>query len=56
MMADDMLETLGHEPMMAGGISVGAGVAAAALTGRWLERRNLERDRLAQLLTPPDEE
>jgi uncharacterized membrane protein (DUF441 family) len=56
MMADDMLESMGHEPMMAGGLSVGAGVAAAALTGRWLERRQLERDRLEQLLPPPDEE
>jgi uncharacterized membrane protein (DUF441 family) len=56
MIADDVLEILGHEPMMAGGLSVGAGVAGAALTGRWLERRNLERERLAQLLAPPDEE
>ena len=56
MMADDVLESLGHDAMMAGGLSVGAGVAAAALAGRWLERRNLERDRLAHLLAPPDEE
>ena len=55
-MADDVFESVGHDPMMAGGLSVGVGVAAAALTGRWLERRNLERDRLAQLLAPPDEE
>jgi uncharacterized membrane protein (DUF441 family) len=56
MMADDLFEILGHDPTMAGGLAVGAGVAAAALTGRWLERRNLERERLAQLLAPPDEE
>ena len=56
MVADDVFEMVGHDPMMAGGLSVGVGVGAAALTGRWLERRKLERDRLAQLTAPPDEE
>ena len=56
MMADDVFDVLGHDPMMAGGLAVGTGVAAAALTGRWLERRKLERERLAQFLAPPDED
>ena len=56
MIADDLLDSLGNEPMMAGGLAVGLGVAAAALTVRWIERRNQLREQLAQLNGPPDEE
>jgi uncharacterized membrane protein (DUF441 family) len=56
MTADDVLDSVGHDPMMSGGLSVGAGVAAAALTARWLERRKLMREQLAQLNGPPDED
>ena len=46
--ADVLLDILGHGPMMAGGLAVGAGVAAAALTGQWLERRHRARQLLAK--------
>jgi ABC-type uncharacterized transport system permease subunit len=46
--ADVLLDALGHGPMMAGGLAVGAGVAAAALTGQWLERRHRARELLAK--------
>ena len=46
--ADVLLDILGHGPMMAGGLAVGAGVAAGALTGQWLERRHQARELLAK--------
>jgi ABC-type uncharacterized transport system permease subunit len=46
--ADVLLDILGHGPMMAGGLAVGAGVAAGALTGQWLERRHRARELLAK--------
>jgi hypothetical protein len=46
--ADVLLDILGYGPMMAGGLAVGAGVAAAALTGQWLERRHRARELFAK--------
>jgi hypothetical protein len=46
--ADVGLEILGHGPMMAGGLAVGVGVTAGALTGQWLERRHRARQFLAK--------
>ena len=47
--ADVVLDILGHGPMMAGGLAVGAGVAAGALTVQWLERRHQARELLARV-------
>jgi hypothetical protein len=44
------LEIIGHEPVMASGLGVGAGVGVAALTGRWMEKRHEARQRLARFL------
>jgi ABC-type uncharacterized transport system permease subunit len=46
--ADVLLDILGHGPTMAGGLAVGAGVTAGALTGQWLERRHRARQLLAK--------
>jgi len=51
-LADIVLEILGHGPTMAGGLAVGGGVAAAALTGQWLERRHQARELLAKFNEP----
>ena len=50
--ADVVLNILGYDPMMGGGLAVGAGVAAGALTWHWLERRNQARDLLAKFNEP----
>jgi hypothetical protein len=46
--ADVVLDVLGHGPMLTAGLAVGAGVAAGALTGQWLERRHRARQLLAK--------
>jgi ABC-type uncharacterized transport system permease subunit len=49
---DVLLDILGHAPILAGGLAAGAGVAAGALTGQWLERRHRARTLLAKFNEP----
>ena len=50
--ADAVLNVLGHNPMMGGGLAAGAGVAVGALTAQWLERRHRARELLARFNEP----
>lgn len=43
------LEIIGHEAQMSTGLSVGVGVAVAALVGRWIEKRHVARERIERL-------
>ena len=49
------LDVMDHEPMMASGLGVGAGVIVAAFTGRWLEKRDQARALLAKFLESNDQ-
>jgi uncharacterized membrane protein (DUF441 family) len=50
--ADAVLNVLGHDPTIGGGLAAGAGVAVGALTAQWLERRHRARERFARFNEP----